>query len=364
MSSILAETTKFNNQIQTIMCLYTRHLKPLVAERDIEVIKYLNRTSDNGYKTPSTGTPIKLDEILTAKPEKPDISEYDKDCMGNVIYTLSGGAIHARITPNGMTSCLRKAVIPKGTEYWIDPWGTEIAAKKMLITSEAGHSANTTTFAQDILDHAPKVNGVYVGDFMLEDGSFVRPSRKVVDQKPIGRVVGFKGRKPLIAALEKFGGCVDSEYQSKIDVYFPDPEEAMKDYSGKEHTQAYRELEAPNKRTRHSAFAKCVEYREGKGESWYLPALGEMLQMLNNAIYLNASYILSGLGFIVDPMMWFWTSSEYRQYGSWCCGLRSRRVLCDWRCKDFTYSVCPFLASKKKPLSDIWNKITKAFSRK
>lgn len=346
------------------MCLYTRNAQPFVAERDIECIKYLNRSVSGHYVTPCQNTRVELNATIVAQPDKPQISKDGTDDFENTIYTLSGGAIHAKLVrQDDMGSCRKKAIIPKGTKYWLDPFGMEIAAEKMLITSEDTDGISDLSMAEDILAHAPQMNGIHIGDFQLEDGSFIRPNKSVKEKHPVGRVVGFHNGKPLVAALEFFREMWDREWNSHITEHIDERAEAIKRFDGEENTKAYKKLRTKGKKERYPAHEKCASYDAGKNFSAYFPALGEIMTMLDNAIYLNASYAVSGLGFIIDNRYWWWSSSEGSQDRSWDCCLNRDRVGCDWLHEDYAGSVCPFLASKKK-LNSLWNQITKAFSRK
>lgn len=326
------------------MCLYTKNIEPKVATKDIECIKYLY--ADGGkYVTPVRYVQVELDKELVASPSTPDLQSTGSDSVGDTIYALSGGAIHARLRPCGMTPHAFKAIIPKGTKYWVDTFGVEIAAEKMFISSKKADEVYNLPMAADILANAPQVNGVRVGDFLLPSGKFVHPNRLSKMRNPIGRVVGFHNDKPLIAALETFKGEIDTQWNSKLNKHI-EREEAKKDFDGSKNTQSYINLTEKDKENRYNAYAKCANY--DKEHNSYLPALGEMMEMLKNALYLNAAAFISGIGEILDNDRWYWTSSERSQRCSWFCGLGSRDVCCYWYYKRSTCRVVPFLASPEK----------------
>lgn len=316
----------------------------MVAKRDIECIKYLYKSGD-GFITPARYTPVELDKELVASPSTPDIKEVGRDALNDKIYALNGGAIHAKLNPNGMTDSPVKAIIPKGTKYWVDTFGTEIAAEKMLITSKKASNEYNLPMAADILAAAPELNGVRVGDFLLKGGKYIHPSKRSKMFKPIGRVVGFHDGKPLVAALNSLKGEVDTSWDSKLNEHLSS-EEAKKDFNGVKNTQSYKDLDYEGKEKRYNAYAECVEY--DKEHDSYFPALGEMMEMLRNALYLNASAFVSGLGEIIDDNKWWWTSSEGSRGDSWICGLDSGGVGCGWYGKSGTCRVVPFLASPEK----------------
>lgn len=333
------------------MCLYTRNKQPMVASRDIKCLKYVTKTG-NQYYSPCKNTKIPVDQVMIASPSTPDIDHSSTDYLNHDIYALNGGAIHAKMveSSNYGNDCLL-AIIPKGTEYWVNPWGTEIAAKQMLITSKKGDKSKLdTSFVEGILLKAPEVNGIRIADYLLEDGTFVHPTKDIAKLKPIGRVVGFHDDEPLVGALEYMTGEWDiRSYSNRTKVLskqFTDWNKAIKDFDGKKWTKEISKLKTKDN---HPAFNKCSNYRSTEEEEWYLPALGEMMTMLDNTLYLNAATMLTGVGFIIDESGYYWSSYELNEGRSWSCDLGSGRVGCGWGCKDFCYRVVPFLASKKKP---------------
>ena len=340
------------------MCLYFRKGMPKVAKRHIICLKYLRREDDR-YFSPCQGTPVTLNEKMVATPSKPQEAYELTDDYGNEVRSLNGGVIHAKLLKNsGYGNCCVKAIIPKGTKYWVDPFGTEIAAKEMIVTSEKGSDAVLDdSFAKDILEDAPEVNGIRVGDYLLESGNYAHPSKRV--KKAVGIVAGFNpDGEPLIAALDRFYeqwgayDVLDKTYSVS---------EACKLFNGREVTQKAKE-----KLYNYPAFKVCVEYGN-EGDEWYMPALGEMTTMLNNAIYLNAAHTITDLGFAITTQYWFWSCSEDDSRGSLGCGLGRDRVGCGWRYKDCRRRIVPFLAStghcqketkKISLIKRLWQKLT------
>ena len=345
------------------MCLYTRNKQPMVANIDIKCIKYVTKQG-NQYYSPCRNTKIPIDQVMIASPSTPDINHLGTDDLNHEVYSLNGGAIHAKIeeSPDCLNECLF-AIIPKGTEYWINPWGTEIAAKQMLITSKKGdNSMLDTSFVEDILLNAPEVNGIRIADYLLEDGTFVHPTKDITKLKPIGRVVGFHKDKPLIGALEYLTGNMyirDYENESKFfSKQFTDWKEAVKDFDGKKWA---KEISKFSNNDINNAFNECSNYRNTEEEEWYLPALGETMTMLDNTLYLNAATTLTGVWFNIDDSdkYWpstyepisYWSSSEDYDYGYWACSLGVDGV-CSYRGgRYYVRRVVPFLSYKKKPES-------------
>lgn len=320
-----------------------RQQQSRVAKRDIRVLKCLNE-DDGQFTSPSQNTPITLGELMTAKPDTPDIRSYDKDSFGYDRFNLYGGAIHAKLyeSPDyGNTS--RGAIIPAGTEYWLDSFGREIAARQMIIQEKKNDSyEHDKDFALDILESAPTKKGIRIADYMLSSGSFVHPeklSKKAKDV--IGRVVGFRKGKPLIASIEYGCEAWDTKYDSKVGEQFSNSDEAIKkDADGISKMRKYKEKRNENLK----ALNYCADYRADKKEEWYMPNLDEMTTMLNNTLYLNAAVALTGIGSMIDDR-WFWTSSEYSSYGSWGCYLSFGQVCCRWGDKCYRCRIVPFFAS-------------------
>lgn len=333
-----------------IMCLYTRNKQPMIANRDIKCLKYVTKIY-NQYYSFCRNTRISIDQVMIASPSTTDIKYLRTDYLNYDIYTLFGGAIHAKMveSPDYGNDCLL-AIIPKGTEYWINSWGTEIAAKQMLITSERGDKSKLgTSFAEDILLKAPEINGIRIADYLLEDGTFVRPTKNIAKLNPIGRVVGFYNDEPLVGALEYMLGEWDiRSYSTRTKVLskqLTNWNKVSKDFDGKKWTKEISKLKTKDN---HPAFNKCSNYRSTKEEEWYLPAIGELITMFDNTLYLNAATMLTGVGFIIDESGWYWSSSENNNSYSWICELLDYQVGHGWYCKNYLGRIAPFLASKNK----------------
>ena len=354
------------------MCLYIRDKQPRVAKRDIVVLKYLKQVGKR-YESPCQGTPVTLGKLMVAQPDTPYISYECKDLYGREISSMGGGVIHAKLSESDdYGNYCAKAIIPKGTEYWIDPFGTEIAARQMLITEEKGSNESVDTqLFKEILESAPEKNGIRVGDYQMIDDSFVHPTKRIAKTKVRGIVCGFyEDGSPIICALEMFREVWDTDRDSKIGEH-TSWEKAMKLFNGREVTAQYKKQIKGKDKERFGAFERCINYRKDKKEDWYFGSLGETMTMLDNAAYLNAAHNITGLGFIINTDYWYWSCSECGSDGSWDCGLFRGRVGCYWDCKDYTGSIVPFYAStqaKKKSLSNtlckVWKSTTQMFTRK
>lgn len=330
------------------MCLFTRDKEPRVAKRDIVVLKYLLKTNRECL-SPCMGTPVTLGKLMIAQPDTPSINYDSTDIFGREIYSMRDGVIHAKLMESDdYGNYCAKAIIPKGTEYWMNPFGTEIAARQMLITTEKGTNKSIDIqLFRKILANAPEKNGVRVGDYQMIDNSFVHPTKRIAKTKVRGIVCGFyEDGSPIICALEIFREVWDSYCNSMIEENTL-MEEAKKLFNGREITAQYKKQIKKKDKRRFDAFERCINYRKDKKENWYFGSLGETMTMLDNAAYLNAAHNITGLGFIINTDYWYWSCSEGGYCRSWHCSLGRGKVYCHWDYKGCTHSIVPFYASTK-----------------
>ena len=109
------------------MCLFTNRTKPLVASKDLVVYKALT-VEDGKYYTPYQGVEVKLNSYLTV----PDSKVRKMSLFG--YYEINGEGIHS-YTHLGENIGF-KAIIPKGTPFWISVDLQEIASTELYITDE------------------------------------------------------------------------------------------------------------------------------------------------------------------------------------------------------------------------------------
>ena len=297
------------------MCLITTEPYYRISKEDISVIKYVIR-SDGVIKTPYTKVEIPINKIMKASSEKEEAEFLIKDILNNDMYSISEGAIHAKLIVDNfphMPFELRKAIIPAGTKYWISSNGTEIAAKEMIVTNQVfvkKIDRSSENIFKEILSNAPKFNGIRVGDYLLENGEYVKPQKNLSKNDIVGIVVGFSNKKPLIAALSSFtcnSKTPNMRYYNTIN---------MSDivFNGKEITG----LNTKEKNNKLEAFEICTNYRKEKGENWYFGAIGEVLTMLNNIKYINAANQITGIEFNILNS-WICSCSEFNYNNVWCC---------------------------------------------
>lgn len=335
------------------MCLYLREKQPQVAKEDIIVLKYVY-LHKKGIISPFQRSIIPVNEVMTAYPEKENIEFCSTDLLGNNIYSLGGGAIHAKLIKEEFPECEgRKAIIPAGTKYWVNLRGDEIAARSMIVTDinwNKGDNKVSESLFEEILENAPEVNGIRIGDYLLENGDYTRPRKGLSEDKVVGIVAGFHDGEPLIAALTFFVGAYDRRYNSKFGEYYNSNKDAIKVFNGRIITKGYKE---GNRDSRFEAFEACINYRKDKDEEWYFGAAGEVATMIDNCIYLNAAHQITGLGFIIWDE-WYHSCSEYGYTCSWDCTSGVGDVNCCWRYKDYKDRIVPFLAYKNNKVQNFF----------
>ena len=326
------------------MCLYLREKQPRVAKEDITVLKYV-KVSDKFITSPLQKTVIHANEVLTASPDKADIYSFGKDLFGNDTYSLNGGAIHAKLIKGGFSGCeCRKAIIPSGTEYWVSVRGDEIAARSMIITDvdwDNGDNKVSDCIFEEILENAQEVNGVRIGDYILENGDYTRPRKGLTEDEVVGIVAGFHEREPIIAALTYFVGAFDKMFNSSFGFFYGYDDVVIKRFNGRYITEEYKVGDRRNKRF--EAFEACINYRKDKDEKWYLGAAGEVATMLDNCIYLNAAHHITSLGFLIGNE-WYNSCSEKNCEYSWRCSVPCNRVSCYSGYKRCQRRTVPFLS--------------------
>ena len=215
----------------------------------------------------------------------------------------------------------------------------------MIITDvdwDNGDNKVSESIFEEILENAPEVNGVRIGDYFLENRKYTRPRKGLSEDEVVGIVVGFHEGEPLIAALTFFvGAYADRIYGSKFGEYYNSNKDAIKTFNGKTITEKYRD--GSIKDDRFEAFEACINYRNDKDEKWYLGAAGEVATMLDNCIYLNAAHHITSLGFLMGGE-WYNSCTEGGRDYFWGCYLRNSKVHCRWYYKDDKNRTVPFLS--------------------
>lgn len=355
------------------MCMYSTRQRPLVAKRDIMCVKYLRKKADGKFYTPCQNVEAPIGVPFLPVCQEIDFEKY------SLTSSLSRGVIHAQTQNIDGWDDARpyKAIIPKGTEYWIDVRGYAIAAKQLIMTDEAIKlDKPDESLLKDLLENAPSMEGITVGDFYIKDHGFVSPfdMTKALKSKIDGVVVGFNDSKPLIWSGDVYTQLVmDSNYDSKFDEYTSQPE---KDFAGEKHLDSFIANYGESfDKGRFQAYAICREYKPSVGK-WYIPAFGELGIMVENLAFIHASAWLADTPTFMETG-WYWTSSECSADGCWYICLGSYDAHGRWDYRDGRYRACFFLAStsisvknntksltsKPKKTGSALEEITKSFSK-
>lgn len=337
------------------MCLYIGKNLPLVAEKDIVVYKYVD-CSGNSYKTPYQDTPVTLNETLVAD----HVNEPCKEAY-NGKQSIGAGAIHACLTTKdkSMGNVALKAIIKKGTTFYVQDDFTEIAATELFITDEKITSETDSPDFVYVLklciETARKQkensngNGVFIGDFCLYDKTYVSPLSDFNKEDAIGIVAYFDNDgNPVVISLEEVRlpwltkWSMNNEVCSNIEY-----DSVAKDLDGKKHTYdiaASKDYD-PDK---FKAVAYCAKYKTKgtKRGDWYLGAIGECIKVAQNMGIINASILFKGVGNIIS-FSYMWSSSERTWRGdsyAWDCGLNNGGCYGFYDSRDYEDCVRPLSA--------------------
>ena len=269
------------------MCLFISKTKGIILEKDLICYKQLVKQYDGTWKTPARSWTIpKLDSMIFPDEDIPEISEYGYK------YLLDGGVIHAylQIPTRNTGGLFYKAIIPAGTEIWIQDDLSEVASRKMYITSEEVSLENAT------LDISPLSH--LGADLRLASGERVplSPDINLFD------VIGIYSGDKVILKDVNLDGIKFSE-KPISGVPGKSLEEAIKDMDGEENCKLF----PPD----------LPVLREVRKQGGYLPALGELQEAFMNLLEVNISRAILGLPVI--PYGGFWTSTPCDSETVWCC---------------------------------------------
>ena len=280
------------------MCLYIGNKKGHIAVKDIVCFKEL--ILENGeYITPWQGTKVTLGEYLIPD-SSPKISEL------GFKYKIGGGVIHAYLDlPRlGYGSTIFKAIIKKGTRFWLQDDLEQIAAEKLFITEEKVTSEEKFDY-NSLIPYASKIETKDGYKVSLED---------VSDYKD---VLGVYTSKSLVS-LELYCGPLS---ETKSYKFYNGLKRALKDYDGSGNT---KNLD--------------VKYL---GDHEYIPSLGELTEALMEMAEMNIVRKILGKNLI--PYLWLWSSTINKHKGAWgyhSCGLFDNLIYNFPFCNGF---VLPFL---------------------
>ena len=339
------------------MCLYIGKKLPLIAEKDIVVYKYLDEF-DGNYETPYQETPVTLNKTLVANRVNNLYEEVYNEEVYNRKHSISKGAIHACLSIKREkigNFVLFKAVIKKGTTFYVQDDFVEIAATELFITDE---EINCDIDSPDLIDVAKlyietarkqkensNSNGVFIGDFCLYDKTYVSPLSDFNKEDAIGIVAFFNNEgNPVVISLEKAFLPWLTESSMENEVCSDIKDNIADDLSGYKHTYdivASKDYD-PNK---FKSIAYCTNYQTKgtKKSDWYVGSIGECIKVAQNMGIINASMIFKGIGDIIG-FSWMWSSSERtRDDGSCAWGCLLYNGLCRnyYGNRDIVYCVRP-----------------------
>ena len=331
------------------MCLYIGYKKPFVAKSDITVYKYVSK-KDGKYYTACRNYPVTTNEVMKADGN----GDVVLNCLNK--YSIEGGVIHACTTTfdNGFDNdiCL-KAIIRKGTEFYIQDDLKQVATSELYITDEEvtdKRSTDLTEYLEDAIKNTESNgNGVKVGYYRLSNGNFVNPF-EYKEGTIIGVVAFFdKNGKPVSIGINfKKLPWLKRPFINKIssDISYDD---TVEDMDGMRHTKDIlnsKDYDPDN----FTAVEYCRNYStEGtKPGDWYMPAIGECVKITQNMLIINMS--LSKAGFATFDLSYLWSSSERHgrsESYTWKCFVDAGDCGSRYIGRECALFVCPCLTSTK-----------------
>ena len=277
------------------MCLYIGNKEGHIAKRDIICFKRLEKVRDGEYVTPMQRWKVKPGSTLVPDQSKPDITEngYKWQLNGGVIHCYSGYKLEAKeIT-------LFKAIIPKGTRFWIQDDITQFAAEKLVLTNEQVDSSSIQLDLAALLD--------YAADVRLKDGK--RCSVLDIDSN-LDEVVGVYAYGDQAISIEfNTSGIKFAEDNPHFDkkIHKTTSDSAKKDKDGEKNCK-YLENHYS------SANLKAIQYCRERGG--FLPSVEQLMNAFKAMSMINLT--LEYLGKPLIPFgYWFWSSTIRNEEEVW-----------------------------------------------
>ena len=270
------------------MCLTAQtNVMPCVAQKDIKVVKLLKRQEDGSYVTPFQDVAVTLNSTLCAEGDC-TISTYE---CNEWKKEITSGFVHAKLriqqNDKGDNIVGVVAYIPKGTEYFVDIYVSEVCAKQLFVTDEI---VNLDTFsltrdeiadvAKPFIDELIPSDKVTPGWLFTTEKQFVHPSDYKKNTNVIGVVEATdnNGKPSTVLALDEkeftWGGGTK--------------------YCGEYKTKGTKKGDwaLPNKEVLQNAFEKHIT-------------------QINLALAVIGKETLNGY--------LYWASAEYSSNGAWLC---------------------------------------------
>ena len=286
------------------MCLLIGNREGHVLKKDLICFKQIIGNDSEGYKTPCQDWPVTLDSTLEPDEKSPVIEE----C--GFKYQIGAGVIHAYLKVQTEEDNYYKAIIPAGTKFWLQDDLQQVAAEKLILTSEKV-KGNPVSDLTELFISAAEV--------CMKDGT-----RKSITESPNPKdIIGIYTSTGKIVSIN-----LHTEYtkfsENRLTGYptekmISEYEDAFKDMDGQENTDTLK------KTCKESKLLAIGKLKDGE----YLPSQGELKEAFIEleAINLTREY----LGLELIPFAWFWSSSIRDDESIWICDSIGRYLWYRWR---------------------------------
>ena len=262
-----------------------------IAKEDLIVYKQLKKISKNKYVTPVLEYPVFLNNYLV--PEE-ILFERPHGFKNKITKGAINAFTYSEYNPKYPYF---RAIIKKGTRFWIQDDLEEIAAESLYITNELAGYEET-----DFSDYI-KYCGV---DVLLKSGKRC----KLVDSFRRGHVIGIYAYGDQVINLRHKRLQLSETYplvggRKNYDDY----SEANRNMNGYESTNLLRALYFKS---------EALEYCNRIGENWYIPSLGQLTMMSKNLLCINFTlkYLRKER---IQLYKHFWSSSLVSPKYAWIC---------------------------------------------
>ena len=256
------------------MCLFIGNKKGHIAVKDIVCFKALILKKDGKYITPYIGTEVTLGEYLIPD-SNPKIYKF------GFKFQINEGVIHAYLDlfncEHGYT--IFKAIIKKGTRFWLQDDLKQIAAEKLFITGEK-------VTLQEKFDYNSLIP--YASKIKTKDGYKVS-LKDVSDYKD---VLGVYTSKSLVS-LDLYYKPLSETKSCK---FYDDKGKAIKDFDGPGNTKNLN-----------------IKYLR---DHEYIPSFGELTEALMEMAEMNIVRKILGKEQISGL---FFSSTMKEKWYAWCC---------------------------------------------
>lgn len=253
------------------MCLYTSEKKPFIAKTDITVYKKLIKDYSHFsyyktfYKTPVQDYRVCPGTVM--KPSNPSLGVV----KANEKFKLGGGVIHSYTRPTKSTreDIIFKAIIPAGTEFWIQDDLSEVASKKLFITNEKVTKSERGDISW-ILDYVETL------DVVTKDGLVTGIRDNIMKD-----IIGIMINQEIMGIEMNTVKFYSEKIRNASNVFSPE--------DGYTNTINLSISDSPAARW-------CLKHKTKgtrKGD-WYIPSKKELLMVITNLLKVNATLFVLG----------------------------------------------------------------------